>query len=204
MGITKDQIWAAADELQRLGKPPTLVAVRDALGETGSFSTIAPAMAEWRNLQAKTSTAKTPIPEAFSARMRQQAEHAWAEALSVADELVSSERDALRAARKELETERAEMASLLDRAAEQIATATIRHRDFEAKVDELSELNAAIKAELAGAKARLDERERAVRMERLERQSAQAALAEARERLAMLEVAHQAQSEVQQESERKI
>lgn len=203
MGITKDQIWAAADELQRLGKPPTLVAVRDALGETGSFSTIAPAMAEWRNLQAKTSTAKTPIPEAFSARMRQQAEHAWAEALSVADELVSSERDALRAARKELETERAEMASLLDHAAEQIAAATLRHRDLEAKVEELSELNAAIKAELAGAKARLDEREQAVRMERLERQSAQAALAEARERLARLEVTHQAQSEVQQESERK-
>ncbi len=202
MGITKDQIWAAADELQRLGKPPTLVAVRDALGETGSFSTIAPAMAEWRNLQAKTSTAKTPIPEAFSARMRQQAEHAWAEALSVADELVSSERDALRAARKELETERAEMASLLDHAAEQIAAATLRHRDLEAKIEELSELNAAIKAELAGA--RLDEREQAVRMERLERQSAQAALAEARERLARLEVAHQTQPGVQQESGRKM
>lgn len=204
MGITKDQIWAAADELQRLGKPPTLVAVRDALGETGSFSTIAPAMAEWRNMQAKTSTAKTPIPEAFSARMRQQAEHAWAEALSVADELVSSERDALRAARKELETERAEMASLLDHAAEQISAATLRRRNLEAKLEEMSELNAAIKADLAGAKARLDEREQAVRMERLERQSAQAALAEARERLARLEVAHQAQSEVQQESEGKI
>ena len=154
MGITKDQIWAAADELQRLGKSPTLVAVRDALGETGSFSTIAPVMAEWRALQAKTTIAKMPIPEAFSARMRQQAEHVWAEALGVADELVSSERDALRAARKELETERAEMASLLDHAAEQIAAATLRHRDLEAKNEELAELNAAIKAELAGAKAR--------------------------------------------------
>ena len=60
MGITKDQIWAAADELQRLGKSPTLVAVREAIGETGSFSTIAPVMAEWRALQAKTTTAKTP------------------------------------------------------------------------------------------------------------------------------------------------
>ena len=193
MGITKDQIWAAADELHRLGKSPTLVAVRDALGETGSFSTIAPAMAEWRTRQARTSTAKTPIPEAFSARMRQQAEHVWAEALSVADELVSSERDALRAARKELETERAEMASLLDHAAEQIAAATLRHRDLESKLEELSDLNAAIKADLAGAKARLDEREQALRMERLERQSAQAALAEARERLARLEVANPAQ-----------
>jgi hypothetical protein len=198
VGITKDQVWAAADELHCLGKSPTLVAVRDALGETGSFSTIAPAMAEWRTLQAK-----TPIPEAFSARMRQQAEHVWAEALSVADELVSSERDALRAARKELETERAEMASLLDHAAGQIAAATLRHRDLEAKLEELSDLNAAINADLAGARARLDEREQAVRMERLERQSAQAALAEARERLAAIEAAHGDLCGTRQESGRK-
>lgn len=200
MGITKDQIWAAADELQRLGKSPTLVAVREAIGETGSFSTIAPVMAEWRALQAKTTTAKAPIPEAFSARMRQQAEHVWADALGVADEFVSSERDALRTARKELEAERAEMASLLDRAAEQIAAATLRHKDLEAKNEELSELNAAIKAELAGAKARLDEREQALRMERLERQSAQSALAEARERLAGLEAALRAQDGVRQKA----
>ena len=199
MGITKDQIWAAADELQRLGKSPTLVAVREAIGETGSFSTIAPVMAEWRALQAKTTTAKTPIPEAFSARMRQQAEHVWADALGVADELVSSERDALRAARKELETERAEMASLLDHAAEQIAAATLRITDLEAKNEKLSELHAAINAELAGAQARLDEREQAVRQERAERQSVQAALAEVRERLAMLEAARHVESGTRQE-----
>ena len=204
MGITKDQILAAADELQRSGKSPTLVAVRDALGETGSFSTIAPVMAEWRALQAKASTAKTPIPEAFLARMRQQAEHVWVEALGVADELVSSERDALRAARKELETERAEMASLLDHAAEQIAAATLRQRDLETKTEKLAELHAVAKAELAGAQARLDEREQAVRRERLERQSAQAALAEVRERLAGLEAAHRAQPGVQQGQERSI
>lgn len=199
MSITKDQIWAAADELQRLGKSPTLVAVREAIGETGSFSTIAPVMAEWRALQAKTTTAKTPIPEAFSARMRQQAEHVWADALGVADELVSSERDALRAARKELETERAEMASLLDHAAEQIAAATLRITDLEAKNEKLSELHAAINAELAGAQARLDEREQAVRQERAERQSVQAALAEVRERLAMLEAARHVESGTRQE-----
>ena len=199
MSITKDQIWAAADELQRLGKSPTLVAVREAIGETGSFSTIAPGMAEWRALHAKTTTAKTPIPEAFSARMRQQAEHVWADALGVADELVSSERDALRAARKELETERAEMASLLDHAAEQIAAATLRITDLEAKNEKLSELHAAINAELAGAQARLDEREQAVRQERAERQSVQAALAEVRERLAMLEAARHVESGTRQE-----
>lgn len=188
MGITKDQIWAAADELHRLGKTPTLAAVREMLGETGSYSTIAPAMSEWRTLQTKTSGVKMPIPEAFSARMRQQAEHVWAEAIGVADELVASERDALRAARKELETERAEMASLLDRATAQIASALQRQQELELKNDDLSAINASSNVEIASACARLDEREQALLSERSERQAVQASLADARERLAVLEV----------------
>ena len=194
MGITKENIWAAADELQRLGKTPTLAAVRELLGETGSFSTIAPAMSDWRALQMKTIGAKAPIPDAFLARMRQQAEHVWADALGVADELVSSERDALRAARKELETERAEMASLLDQATDQVAASILRQREIESTNDELSQLNVSANAELAGARARLDEREQSLLFERSERQAVQAALAEARERLAMLEVELRAQS----------
>ena len=194
MGITKDQIWEAADQLHRLGQTPTLAAVREMLGETGSFSTIAPAMADWRALQTKTAGAKMPIPEAFSARMRQQAEHVWADALGVADELVSSERDALRSARKELEAERAEMASLLDQATAQIAAAILRQNELKLKNDELSVLNASAQAEIAGACARLDEREQALLSERSERQAVQAALTEARERLAILEVELRAQS----------
>ena len=194
MGITKDQIWEAADQLHRLGQTPTLAAVREMLGETGSFSTIAPAMADWRALQTKTAGAKMPIPEAFSARMRQQAEHVWADALGVADELVSSERDALRSARKELEAERAEMASLLDQATAQIAAALLRQNELGLKNDELSALNASAQAEIAGACARLDEREQALLSERSERQAVQVALTEARERLAMLEVELRAQS----------
>ena len=194
MGITKDQIWEAADQLHRLGQTPTLAAVREMLGETGSFSTIAPAMADWRALQTKTAGAKMPIPEAFSARMRQQAEHVWADALGVADELVSSERDALRSARKELDAERAEMASLLDQATAQIAAALLRQNELGLKNDELSALNASAQAEIAGACARLDEREQALLSERSERQAVQAALIEARERLAILEVELRAQS----------
>ena len=196
MGITKNQIWVVADELQRLGQTPTLAAVREMLGETGSFSTIAPAMAEWRGQHMKATGAKMPIPEAFSARMRQQAEHVWAEALGVADELVSSERDALRTARKELETERAEMASLLDKATAQIAAAVLRQQELELKVEELSAANASSKVEIAGACARLDEREQALLSERSERQAVQASLADARERLAMLEVELRAKNAV--------
>lgn len=194
MGITKEQIWAAADEIQLLGNVPTLAAVRQMLGETGSFSTIAPAMADWRAQQTKTTDIKTPIPEAFSVRVRQLAEHVWGEALGVADELVSGERDALRAARRELETERGEMASLLDNATAQISAAMLRQHELESRNDELAALHASAKAEIAGTSARLDEREQALSFERSERQAAQTALSDARERLAVLEAEHQAQS----------
>ena len=62
------------------------------------------------------------------------------------------------------------------------------------KTDELSVLNASSKVEIAGACARLDEREKALLFERSERQAVQAALDEARERLAKLEVEIQAQN----------
>lgn len=203
MGITKDQIWAVADELQRLDKSPTLAAVRDALGATGSFSTIAPIMAEWRVRQTKTAASRTPMPETLSARMRQQAEHAWADALGVADELVSSERDALRSARKELEAERAEMASLLDLTTAEIAAARSRQEEFVAQNERLSDLYAAAKSEIASAQARLDEREHAILAERLERQAVQSVLAEARERLAILEAERQGQHDDSRDSEGK-
>ncbi|KFA35857.1 DNA-binding protein, partial [Xanthomonas vasicola] len=47
MAITREQIWAAADNLDAAGQNPTLVAVRKVVGG-GSFSTIQDAMAEWK------------------------------------------------------------------------------------------------------------------------------------------------------------
>ena len=190
MAVTKEQIWAAADDLQIRGEAPTLIAIRKELGDTGSFSTIAPAMADWRAQRTKTTDAKIPVPDTLLARLRQQAEHAWADALGVADQLVSAERDALRAARKELEAERAEMAALLDDADRQLVMAASRQRELESSNERLAELHLASRTELASAKARLDEREQTLLAERSERQAAQAALGEAREHLVKLEVRH--------------
>lgn len=59
MTITKDQIFAVADELNAVGQNPTLAAVRKALG-SGSFTTISEAMNEWR---ARKTTEAAPIRE---------------------------------------------------------------------------------------------------------------------------------------------
>ena len=48
MAITKDQIFAVADEIDAAGQNATLAAVRKALGG-GSFTTISEGMTEWRD-----------------------------------------------------------------------------------------------------------------------------------------------------------
>ena len=47
MAITRDQIFAVADEIDAAGQNATLAAVRKALGG-GSFTTISDGMTEWK------------------------------------------------------------------------------------------------------------------------------------------------------------
>jgi len=64
MAITREQIWAAADELDAAGQNPTLSAVRKAVGG-GSFTTIQEAMAEWKARRAsrEASIQQEPAPQ---------------------------------------------------------------------------------------------------------------------------------------------
>jgi hypothetical protein len=47
-GITREQVFEAANKLKAEGKQITMQRVRDALGETGSFTTISRLLEEWR------------------------------------------------------------------------------------------------------------------------------------------------------------
>ena len=55
MAISKDQIFAAADELDAAGQSPTRAAVRKALGG-GSFTTISEGMTDWKARKAAKET----------------------------------------------------------------------------------------------------------------------------------------------------
>nr|WP_267785071.1 DNA-binding protein [Paenarthrobacter ureafaciens]MCY0975712.1 DNA-binding protein [Paenarthrobacter ureafaciens] len=59
MAISKEQIFAVADELDAAGQNPTLANVRKQLG-SGSFTTISEAMNEWR---ARKASQAAPIRE---------------------------------------------------------------------------------------------------------------------------------------------
>jgi chromosome segregation ATPase len=109
-GITKEQVWEAADALVQEGLTPTVKAVRERVG--GSFSTVTPYLAEWREANEGRQAAEMPaLPEAVTQASRQ----IWVAALRSAQESVETERQALDAARREMMRERQEMAEEIAR-----------------------------------------------------------------------------------------
>jgi chromosome segregation ATPase len=117
-GVTREQVYGAADALVLEGQAPTVVAVRTKLGG-GSPNTITPYLAEWKEAhETKRADTLPPLPEPVEGAMRQ----VWGSAWKGAQEQLEGEREALVTARKDIEKERAEMLaeiSRLDTALEQ-------------------------------------------------------------------------------------
>lgn len=61
-GITREDVFAAADEIFATGKNPTQASVRARLGK-GSFSTISKYLSDWRETQADTEAILKPDQE---------------------------------------------------------------------------------------------------------------------------------------------
>ena len=84
MAITREQIWAAADEIDAAGQNPTLAAVRKAVGG-GSFTTIQDAMTEWKAKKAaKASPLREPPPASLAERLQELAGDVWTTAMEMA------------------------------------------------------------------------------------------------------------------------
>lgn len=117
MATTKEQVWAAADELATGGRPPTLAAVRERLGK-GSYTDISAAMQLWRaQRQASAAPLREPAPAALTERLAGFAAELWAEALELANARLQGERESLEQARAETERTRREAAELADQLA---------------------------------------------------------------------------------------
>jgi colicin import membrane protein len=142
-GVTRDQVFEAADALADEGIQPTTKLVRDRTG--GSFSTITPHRAAWKDERGGRAVANIPdMPEGVAGAARAM----WATAWNAAQDAIKSERDGLSAARREMDKERAELAqeigeleSKLDVAeteranlASTLADEEKRHREAEQKL----------------------------------------------------------------------
>lgn len=123
MAITRDQIFAAADEIDAAGQNATLAAVRKALGG-GSFTTISEGMTEWKARKAaKEMPLREPAPTAVADRLSDLGAEIWSAALELANGRLAGEREALEVARQQLEADKAEAAELADQVTAELEVA---------------------------------------------------------------------------------
>ncbi|MDT9670622.1 KfrA, partial [Klebsiella pneumoniae] len=143
MAISKEQIFAVADELDAAGQNPTLANVRKQLG-SGSFTTISEAMNEWRARKAsQAAPIREPAPQAITDKLAELGGDLWAVALEMANNRLAAEREALEAVRQETEAARQEAAELADQ--------------LTGELDEAKARVAALEAVEAAAKGEADE-----------------------------------------------
>lgn len=186
MAITSDQIFAVADALDAAGQNPTLAAVRKAL-DGGSFTTISEAMKEWRARKAAdTATSQEPAPAAVLDKLAEVGAEIWAVALALANARLASEREALEAARNDMEAGRLEavaladqLASELDAASDSISGLERQVAGYKAEDDKRRGALAAAGERAAAAEARTQELEGRVADLRAELERAHKTLARA-------------------------
>ena len=104
-GITKAQVFAAADDLANEGVRPTVKLVRERIG-TGSFSTITPLLNDWNSERGDDRVRSIPeMPEGVLSSCRSL----WAVAWTASQDALQAERDGLAAARRTLEQDRSDL-----------------------------------------------------------------------------------------------
>ena len=131
MAVTKEQIFSAADDLAAAGQKPTLEAIRQITG--GSYTTISPALNEWKARQATAAAPlREPAPQAVADRLAELGSDLWTIALDLANARLAAEREGLEKARAELEADRAEATELADRLAAQVDDLQSRLASIEA------------------------------------------------------------------------
>ena len=112
-GITRDQVFTAADALVGDGQQPTINAIRERLGGTGSPNTIHKHLVQWREARPVAAVAAPELPQALTTAIAGEIEKAAAKARAEKEqELQQAQAEAaeLGAAGEALEAERDELA----------------------------------------------------------------------------------------------
>jgi len=96
MAITREQIYTIANTLNAQGMRPTLSAVRRMLG-AGSFTTISEALNEWKMMQSAEvgKQAQETTPEQLMERLHTFGSALWLEAISLATNRFTLDREAI-------------------------------------------------------------------------------------------------------------
>lgn len=135
-GITKEQVFDAAEAIAAEGGNPTVTRIR-AWCKGGSPNTITPLLREWRETRQDSPVSAAPdLPDPVAASFRA----AWSAAYSEASRQLEGERAALEQAQRDMDQERAELSAEIDRldtaldtAGKETATALEQERQAEAE-----------------------------------------------------------------------
>jgi len=151
---TKDRIFQIADELNANGQNPTLAVVRKALGG-GSFTTISEAMNEWKARKAaKERTRPEPAPQSVADRLADLGAELWTLALETANGRLAADREALDAAKLQLEAEAAEAAELADQVSAELEASRAKVAELERLLQESRNVGAGLRQEVIEIQAR--------------------------------------------------
>ncbi len=165
-GITEEQTHEAADALVAEGTKPTVLLVRERIG--GSYSTVKKYLDTWNITHAEEHIPDIPeMPETVTTAMWQT----WAAAWRVAQEDISTERQALEAARQEMERERGELLQEITRLEGEFETAEDKvagikselgaerqaHGETDAALNDLKIENARLEERLTGSDKHAEE-----------------------------------------------
>lgn len=157
-GITREQVFEAAGAIAHEGTTPTVMAVRKRLGG-GSPNNITKWLGEWKaQNETMRIEALPPIPEPVESAMRQ----VWGSAWKGAQDQLESEREALSAARKEIERERAEMLAEIARLDGELEAARAQLQEKDTALDGERRSHDETRAELREAKVLVEERSRRI------------------------------------------
>lgn len=115
MAITKQDVWKAANEINKAGDKPTAVEIRKRLG-TGSYTTITAALKEWSEPDLSNEAEIPELPHEFEERVSQAGADLFALATRYAEASFQDERDAWSLQKAEIENERAEAIKIADMA----------------------------------------------------------------------------------------
>jgi colicin import membrane protein len=156
-GITREQVFEAANKLKADGASITMQRVRDALGETGSFSTISRLLEEWRAADTMRDRETLPeVPEVADRAMQGAVRELWRIAAAAAHREIAAARE---------EAER------------RIKEADLRYGEARAEVERLEKLAVATDDEVQTSRIRIGQLEKDL-------SATQAVEAELRERVA--------------------
>jgi hypothetical protein len=152
MGISRQDVWRAADELAAGAQKVTLATVRKALGG-GSFTTISEAMGEWHARRAAVNALRVdPAPERVLAAAGEFAQQVWSTAAELAGARLQSEREALEAARRQFAEDQAQAAAFADQLGADLETAHRRLAELEGELEQTRQAHRAQRDGLTAAR----------------------------------------------------